>query len=237
MKTLLVFDFDGVVADSEILANTVLAELVTELGTPMTLEASLATFMGKRAEDVIAAIAATTGGPAGDAVGRELTRRTLARFRSELREIRGVRDYLAAFAGLKRCIASSSSPDRLAACLDILGLAEAFGEHVYSASQVPRGKPHPDLFLHAASRLGVAPAEAIVIEDSEGGIRAASAAGMTPIGLLAASHIGSGHEARLRDAGAQYIARDYRELEMITRTLTDRVSAARSRTVHRDPQR
>ena len=121
---------------------------------------------------------------------------------------------------MKRCIASSSSPDRLAACLDILDLASAFGEHVYSASLVPRGKPHPDLFLDAASRLGVAPADAIVVEDSEGGVRAAVAAGMTPVGFLAASHLRDGHEARLRDAGAQYIAYDYRQLEAVTRALT-----------------
>lgn len=219
MKTLLVFDFDGVIADSEILANTVLAELVTELGVPMTLETSLVTFMGKRAEDVMAAIAAATGRPTADTVGAELTRRTLARFASDLREIPGLREYLAAFPTLKRCIASSSSPDRLAACLDILGLADAFGEHVYSASQVPRGKPHPDLFLHAASRLGADPADAVVIEDSEGGVRAAVAAGMTPVGLLAASHIRDGHEARLREAGAAHIAHSYRDVEAITRAL------------------
>ena len=220
VKTLIVFDFDGVIADSEILANTVLAELVTELGTPMTLEMSLATFMGKRAEEVLAAIGAATGRTTPlEAIGDELKRRTLARFRSHLREIPGVRGYLAAFPGLKRCIGSSSSPDRLAACLDILGLVDAFGEHVYSASQVPRGKPHPDLFLHAASRLGVDPADAIVIEDSEGGIRAAVAAGMTPIGLLAASHIRDGHEARLRSAGAAHVVRNYGELETMTRAL------------------
>ena len=219
MKTLIVFDFDGVVADSEILANAVLAEYVTELGTPMTLEATMRTFMGKRAEDVLATISSTTGSAAGSAIAAELTRRTLARFRIGLREIPGVRGYLAAFPDMKRCIASSSSPDRLAACLEILDLASAFGEHVYSASLVPRGKPHPDLFLHAAARLGVAPADAIVIEDSEGGVRAAVAAGMTPVGFLAASHIRDGHEARLRSAGAAHVARSYGELETITRAL------------------
>ena len=219
-KSLIVFDFDGVVADSETLANTVLAEYVTELGMPMTLDEAMRTFMGKRAEEVIATIvAAADPMPTASQIGAELTRRTLARFRAELREVPGVRDYLAAFAHVKRCIASSSSPDRLAACLEILDLGAAFGEHVYSASRVPRGKPHPDLFLHAAARLGVAPADAIVIEDSEGGVRAAVAAGMTPIGFLAASHVRDGHEARLRSAGAAHIAHTYREVEAITRAL------------------
>ena len=224
MKQLIVFDFDGVVADSEILANTVLADLVTELGRPMTVEESMQTFMGKRAEEVLASAVALTDRMPAAQFTAELRRRVLARFRSELREIPGVRDYLAAFPQMKRCIASSSSPERLAACLEILDLSAAFGEHVYSASIVPRGKPHPDIFLHAAAQLGVAPSDAIVIEDSEGGVRAAVAAGMTPIGFLAASHIRDGHEARLRDAGAAHIARSYREVEAITRALigTDR---------------
>lgn len=216
---LIVFDFDGVVADSETIANTVLAELVTELGRPMTVDESMRTFMGKRAEEVIASAVALTDRMPADRFAAELRRRTLAQFRRGLREIPGVREYLAAFPQLKRCIASSSSPERLAACLEILDLAVAFGKHVYSASIVARGKPHPDLFLHAAAQLGVAPPDAIVIEDSEGGVRAAVAAGMTPIGFLAASHIRDGHEARLRAAGAAHIARSYREVEAITRAL------------------
>lgn len=218
-KRLIVFDFDGVVADSETLANGVLADMMSELGVPMTIEQSMQTFMGKRAEEVIASAVALTERMPAAQFAAELTRRTLARFTHELREIPGVRDYIATFPGMKRCIASSSSPERLAACLEILDLGAAFGKHVYSASIVRRGKPHPDLFLHAATQLGMAPSEAIVIEDSEGGIRAAVAAGMTPIGFLAASHIRDGHEARLRDAGAAHIARSYREVEAITRAL------------------
>src|SRR5256885_829337 len=84
-------------------------------------------------------------------------------------------------------------------------LADAFGPNVYSASLVARGKPHTDIFLHAARQCGVAPADAIVIEDSVNGIRAAVAAGMTAIGLLAASHIRPGHAERMRNAGAHHI--------------------------------
>ena len=120
LKRLIVFDFDGVIADSEILANAVLAEIVTELGTPMTLEASMDKFMGKRFDDVIAEISAMTGRPAANCRAVDLERRTIARFRGELKEISGIRAYLEAFGGVKRCVASSSSPDRLAACLDNL---------------------------------------------------------------------------------------------------------------------
>jgi HAD superfamily hydrolase (TIGR01509 family) len=216
---LIVFDFDGVIADSEVLANTVLAEFVTELGVPTTLDDSLRTFMGKRLADVRASIAAMTGRPLADDAADEFMRRTLARFRTDLKEIPGVREYLASTGGVARCIASSSSPDRLAACLEVLGLAEAFGQHVYSASMVPRGKPHPDLFLYAAAQLGVAPDEAIVIEDSEGGVRAGVAAGMTTIAFLGASHIRDGDEARLRRAGAHHVARTFDDIERITRRL------------------
>jgi beta-phosphoglucomutase-like phosphatase (HAD superfamily) len=140
---LIVFDFDGVVADSEVLANTVLAEFVTELGVPMSLDDSLRTFMGKRLADVLASIGELTGRPMPAASADDFWRRTLARFRTDLQAIDGVRGYLAATAGTPRCIASSSTPERLAACLDILALADAFGPHVYSATHVPRGKPHP----------------------------------------------------------------------------------------------
>lgn len=218
-RSLIVFDFDGVVADSEVLANTVLAAMVTELGTPMTPAESMQMFMGRRLRDVVAGVREATGRPLADDFGEELTRRTIACFRAELCALPGLREYLAAFASVPLCIASSSAPERLAACLDILGLADAFGVHVYSASHVARGKPHPDLFLHAARQCGVAPTRAIVIEDSETGIRAAVAAGMRAIGLLAASHIAPDHEARLRAAGAHAIARDYGEAEAITRRL------------------
>ena len=228
VSALIVFDFDGVIADSEVIANTVLATMLTELGMPMTPAESMQTFMGKRLEDVVAAVRAVTGRRVDDDFGAQLTRRTIAQFRMELRALTGLREYLAAFESVPRCIASSSAPDRLAACLEILGLAEAFGAHVYSASHVERGKPHPDLFLHAASACGIAPSEAIVIEDSESGIRAAVAAGMQAIGLLAASHIGPGHEARLCAAGAHAIAHDYREVEAITRRWLAHASASRA---------
>jgi HAD superfamily hydrolase (TIGR01509 family) len=219
LKRLIVFDFDGVIADSEILANAVLAEIVTELGVPMALESSLQIFTGKRFDEVITMVSATTGRSVADCLAVDIERRTIARFRRELKEIAGMRTYLEAFPDVKRCIASSSSPDRLAACLDILDLADTFGPNVYSASLVARGKPHPDIFLYAARQCGLAPADAIVIEDSENGVRAAVAAGMTVIGLLAASHIQTGDEERLRKAGAHHIAHTFHEVEQSTRQL------------------
>src|SRR5689334_5147811 len=219
LTRLIVFDFDGVIADSESLANAVLAEIVTELRSPMTLESSMHTFIGQRFDDVIAMVSTLTGRSVADCLAAGIERRTIERFRRELKDIAGMRMYLEAFPDVKRCIASSSSPDRLATCLDILGLADAFGANVYSASLVARGKPHPDIFLHAAAQSGVAPADAIVIEDSVNGIRAAVHAGMTAIGLLAGSHIRPGDAQRLHDAGAHHIAHTYGEVDEITRRL------------------
>lgn len=214
---LIIFDFDGVIADSELLANAVLAEVMSELGAPMTTEQAIAAFMGKRFEDVITTIETLTGRSAPTSLADDFQARTLDRFKRDLKEISGVREFLDAFAGEKRCIASSSSPDRLALCLEILKLKGHFGPHVFSASQVARGKPHPDIFLFAAGQMNVAPTDSLVIEDSASGVRGAVAAGMTAIGLLAGSHIGRGHEDQLRGAGARHIARSYPEAEAIAR--------------------
>ena len=219
MKRLIIFDFDGVIADSEVLANAVLAELVSAVGVPTTLEDSVRLYTGKRFHDVIAAVEATVGRSLPDDFANNLQSRTLARFRQDLRIVEGARAYIERFADVPRCIASPSSPDRLALCLEVLGLTALFGAHVYSASQVARGKPHPDLFLHAAAQMRIEPAAAIVIEDSVGGVQAGVAAGMTVIGLVAASHIRDGYASRLRDAGAQYVAATFSEAEEFTRML------------------
>jgi HAD superfamily hydrolase (TIGR01509 family) len=219
VKGLIIFDFDGVLADSEMLANTVLAEIVSGLGVPTTPDDALRHYMGQRLHEVIAAIEAAVGRPLPNDFQHDLQDRTLARFRGDLRVVDGARAYIEAFLHVPRCIASSSSPDRLALCLEILNLAEFFGPHVYSASQVPRGKPHPDIFLHAARQMGVDPRTGLVIEDSVGGVEAGIAAGMTVIGLLAGSHIRDGHASRLKEAGAHYVAATFSEAQEITRAL------------------
>ena len=216
MNGLLIFDFDGVIADSEALANTVLAELVSELGVPTTREDSYNRYMGKRFSEVICEVEAVFGKKLPKEFPDEFQARTLARFRQELRTVDGAEDYIDTFAHIPQCIASSSSPDRLAASLDILGLRAAFEPHVYSASMVSRGKPHPDIFLHAAKQLGVAPVRSVVIEDSASGVQAGVAAGMTVIGLLAASHIQAGHRQRLEAAGAHYVAATFEDAKEFT---------------------
>ena len=110
MASAIIFDFDGVIADSEVLANAVLAEFVTELGVPTTVEDSYRDYMGKRFHEVVAAIEKTVGRAIPQSFGELWQVRTLARFRQGLATIAGVREFIANFAALPRCIASSSTP-------------------------------------------------------------------------------------------------------------------------------
>ena len=206
-------------ADSEVLSNSVIAEIVTELGVRTSLEDAYRTYMGKRLEDVIATIETVTGRRLPPDFADAYQRRTFEAFRASLNPVEGAREFLSAWREVPNCIASSSSPERLALSLDVLNMTAMFEGRVFSASNVARGKPHPDIFVHAAEQLGVAPRECVVIEDSVGGITAARAAGCTSIGLTAAGHVQPGHDARLRDAGADYVVMSFAELDRIIRPL------------------
>lgn len=207
----IIYDFDGVIADSEALANAVLADFVTELGLPTTLQDSYDRYMGKRAAEVIAAIESQLGRVLAPTFSDDLRAATLARFRGELQEVEGASGFIRRHARLPHCIASSSSAERLAVSLEAIGLAETFADRVFSADLVPRGKPHPDIFLHAADKIGVAREHCLVIEDSPSGVRAGVAAGMRVLGLCAGAHIQDGHADRLLAAGATNVAMSWQD--------------------------
>jgi HAD superfamily hydrolase (TIGR01509 family) len=201
----IIYDFDGVIADSEVLANLELAEAVYSLGLPTTLEDSITRYMGKRWGEVVAAVETGTGQRLPEAFLAELKRATLARFREALQSVPGAMEFITRYPALPRCIASSSSVERLEVCIDVLALRHHFPDAVFSADLVPHGKPHPDIFLYAADRIGVAPEDCLVIEDSPNGVRAGVAAGMCVVGLCAGGHVRAGHAERLREAGAEHI--------------------------------
>jgi HAD superfamily hydrolase (TIGR01509 family) len=121
-------------------------------------------------------------------------------FTQELKAVEGIIDLLAALK-LKRCVASNSHIDRVRHALITTGLSPHLEPHIYNSAMVERGKPAPDLFLHAAQQQGVRPERCLVIEDSLGGVVAALAAGMTVIGFVGGSHIRPGHADAMRDAG------------------------------------
>ena len=222
----LIYDFDGVIGDSEALANMVLAETITRLGHPTTLEGALHRYMGKRWPEVIALIESDLGRALPHSFADDLKLATLERFRADLREVQGASSFIRHFNHIPRCIASSSSLDRLHTCLQILGLANEFGSHIYSADMVERGKPHPDIFLLAAHKLKIRPSDCIVIEDSSGGVSAGVAAGTMVVGLCAGSHVQPGHAQRLVAAGASFTASTWAEaLEIVERALKNGMDA------------
>jgi HAD superfamily hydrolase (TIGR01509 family) len=215
----IIFDFDGVLADSEVLANRVLAEIVTELGVATTLEDSYRNFMGKRLVEVIEAIELAVGRKLPADFAQSYQRRTFEAFRIELKPVDGAREFIESWRHVPQCVASSSSPERLALSLDVLGMATLFDGRVFSASQVARGKPHPDIFLHAAEQLGVRADDCIVIEDSVSGVIAGRAAGATVIGFTAGGHAQPDLASRLIQAGAHEVARSFAELDRVIRPL------------------
>tara|TARA_B100000676_G_scaffold227685_1_gene225662 strand:- start:12114 stop:12620 length:507 start_codon:yes stop_codon:yes gene_type:complete len=135
---------------------------------------------------------------------QHLKETTTARFDAELAAVEGVGGMLE-LLDLPRCVASSSDLARLHHSLGLVGLLDQLPPHIYSADQVARGKPEPDLFLHAAEAMDHAPDRCLVIEDSLAGVAAGRAAGMTVLGFVGASHIPLGHDERLREAGAHKV--------------------------------
>lgn len=205
---LIVFDYDGVVADSELLNNVVLAELLTEAGLPTTLDEAIASYMGRRWLDIEPEIAAKAGRPCPELSGAWLER-CVARAAEELEAVVGLHAFVEARPE-KRCVASSSPPSWIELGLKRFGMApDALGPIFSGAVHVTRGKPHPDLFLYAADAAGVSPERAVVIEDSPAGVRGGVAAGMTVIGFCAGGHIRDGHGESLKAAGAHHVVGDY----------------------------
>ncbi|HEX2764089.1 MAG TPA: HAD family phosphatase [Allosphingosinicella sp.] len=208
----IIFDFDGVIVDSEWLANTVLGEALTERGYPVTRDEALDRYSGLRWDDCYRRIEEESGlrfgrSNLGDPVDAAVAARA-----AEMLAVEGVESFVASQTDRMLAIASSSETWWLEQTLRRLGLSHAFGDRLYSAAGFARGKPHPDIYLHAADRLGVPPEACLVIEDHPVGVAAGAAAGMTVIALLAGRHIRHGHEERVRAAGASLIAHDYAQV-------------------------
>jgi HAD superfamily hydrolase (TIGR01509 family) len=198
---LVIFDCDGVLVDSEPISNGVLAEMLAEQGWELTLAEARARFQGLLLEQVQTAVEQHLGRDLPVGWLEQYVRRRAAVFDAELQPVPGARQLVerVAAAGIGVCVASQGSLAKTARSLRLTGLSELFAEPArFSAAQVPRGKPHPDLFLHAAATFGVAPSDCAVVEDTPSGVTAAVRAGMTVYGFWADSD-----ERALREAGAQ----------------------------------
>lgn len=200
---LLIFDCDGVLVDSEPLACQVDADVLNDLGLPYTANDIARQFVGKSMKDMIARIEADHARTLPKDLAERINRTLFTRFETDLQPIAGVREAILALP-YPRCVASSSVPERIALSLRVTGLADLF-ENVFSATQVARGKPAPDLFLYAAHQMGAHAEQCIVIEDSPAGIQAALAANMRVIGFTGGGHCGPDHAEKLWQTGASTV--------------------------------
>jgi HAD superfamily hydrolase (TIGR01509 family) len=210
----ILFDFDGVLLESEAAGNRQIAAYLTSIGHPTTPEDSMANFMGLSGTDFLGAIERWIGRaiPEGFHAARaEEDARVLA---EGLPAVAGAIRFVEELpADLARAIASSSSTEWIDRHLRHLGVRAAFGDHIYSGREhVTRGKPAPDLYLHAAAAIGVPIERCVILEDSPVGVTGAVASGAEVIGLCAGSHCAPDHAERLRALGVQLIAHDFDEV-------------------------
>jgi HAD superfamily hydrolase (TIGR01509 family) len=207
----IIFDFDGVLLESEYAGNRQIAEYLTSIGHPTTPEDSMANFMGLAGADFLGAIESWIGRAIPDdfhAARAVEDRRTLE---EGLPAVAGALRFIEQLPpSLPRAIASSSSTEWITRHLDHLGVREAFGDKIFSGREhVARGKPEPDVYLHAAGALGVDIGRCVILEDSPVGVTGAVASGAFVIGLCAGTHCAPDHADRLRTLGVHAIATDF----------------------------
>jgi len=211
-RRLLVFDCDGVLVDSEILVVGVEVELLGEAGFVLTPEEMVARYVGLSGSTMKDRLESDFDRTLPEGLFDRIQVEAVSRFAEQLRPVAGMAAMLAGL-GDARCVASSSDPERIALSLKVTGLDSYFdGANVFSASMVNRGKPAPDLFLHAAASMGIEPGRCLVVEDSPHGVAAAVAAGMDVIGFTGGGHCAPDWADRLHDAGAAVVVGSAAEL-------------------------
>jgi HAD superfamily hydrolase (TIGR01509 family) len=213
----IIFDFDGVLLESEFDGNRMLAELLTDLGHRTSVEEALQHYVGLSGPQFVAAIEARIGTTLPPEFHQRRKAQSLRALREGVREVVGAVEFVRSLPpDLPRAVASSSTTTWIRTHLDHLGLTDAFGDHIYSGREhVERGKPAPDLYLFAADQLGVDIARCAIIEDSEVGAIGALASGARVIGLAAGSHCLDGHADMLRGLGVEEIASSFDDVRRL----------------------
>ncbi len=198
---LAIFDCDGVLVDSEVISNRVLALALSAEGLATTLAGARRDYQGMLLSEVVTAAQAKLGRRLPDDWLPRYEHERAEAFRRELKPVPGAAETVRRItaAGIAVCVASQGKLAKTELSLDLTGLRNLFpADGLFSAWLVPRGKPHPDVYLHAATTMGAEPSRCIVVEDTPSGVTAAVAAGMRTFGYTADSD-----EAALRDAGAE----------------------------------
>jgi HAD superfamily hydrolase (TIGR01509 family) len=203
---LVIFDCDGVLVDSELITNRVFAQMLNELGIPVTLEDMFERFVGRSMPQCLQIITKLLGRPVPPHFVVEYQTRSAAALRSELKAVPDIEMVLDSMR-MPYCVASSGTHEKMQTTLGVTGLLPQFLGKIYSVTEVARSKPFPDVFLYAARQQGVMPADCAVIEDTPTGVRAGVAAGMTVFGYCALTP-----EQRLIEAGAHQTFERMRDL-------------------------
>ncbi len=213
---LVIFDCDGVLVDSEPISIAALLDLVVKAGGSVSEDQAYQLFLGRSLAAVRQLLTQKFALTLNDLQIGEMRADLMQRFRTHLKPIPGMAETLARI-GTARCVASSGSLDRIRVSLGITGLLEMLEPHLYSATMVKRGKPAPDLFLHAARDMGVAPANCVVIEDSPAGIDAAHGAGMRVFAFTGGSH--AGHAALVAELAKRRPERVFADMRLLPEML------------------
>ena len=209
---LIIFDNDGVLVDSERLTNQIFADAVTGAGLPTSFEDAVTRYMGRRTTNCVADIEEQLGTTLPHDFVHLYEQRCAEVLRAQLTTVDGVVELLDALdnARIPYCIASSGTPEEIELRLTTTGLADRFGDRVYSGSMVAKGKPAPDLFEYAADRMGRPIESSVVIEDSPAGVTGARTAGAHVIG-----HAALASPERLIHAGAHEVVKDMRDIRAL----------------------
>ncbi|MBR0692340.1 HAD family hydrolase [Bradyrhizobium lablabi] len=208
---LVIFDCDGVLVDSEVISCRAHAETLTRHGYPITPDGVLKRFLGVSDREARRMVETELGRKLPDDFEAEIKRATLGCYAEDLNAIAHVGDAIAAL-GMPKCVASSGAPEKIRHGLSCAGLYGQLAPHIFSAVQVKRGKPAPDLFLFAAEQMKARPERCVVIEDSVPGVTGARAVGMRVLGFYGGSHCTVEQAAELAAAGAAVTFGDMRQL-------------------------
>ncbi len=218
---LIIFDCDGVLVDSEIIAARVDTELLAEAGIDIPVEEFVERYAGLTFTETVLRIEAEYGVPLQATIIDRSAHILDQRLTRDVRPVEGAPAAVGSVQGPK-CVCSNSAPERLEGMLGHVGLLQAFSGHVFSARTIPshKPKPAPDVYLYAAEKMGADTARCFVVEDSVHGVTAAKAAGMRVIGFTGGSHSFPGHADVLMEAGAETVIRRWAEFPQTLEALT-----------------
>ena len=215
LPSLVLFDCDGVLVDSERLSHSVLQDMIADYGVNLTLEQTLDHFMGTSTEKGLEILASLLGQPVPADFDDIFNARSFEAFTKWLSPVVGVPELLTSLQ-LRYCVASNGPHNKMRFTLGHTGLLPFFEGRLFSAEDVKSPKPSPDLFLHAAASLGVSAADCLVVEDSVSGVMAARSAGMRVFGFAA-----MGQGEKLRQAGAHLAFGEMADLPLLLRVHSD----------------